>query len=236
MRSYWDAKARENAMYYIHSELDFKNPDQAEFWASGAANLEATLEPFGRRFTPGDSVLEIGCGMGRITRAIAERAGSVIGVDVSEEMVSRAREALAGVPNVEIRLGDGTSLAGMDDASFDACYSFIVFQHIPDPAVTCGYITEIGRVLKPGGWAVFQISDQPDVHLSSSYERGAQLRLRWRRLFRRAPTGGLEPQWLGSAVPRAALIEAISAGGLQLNRTVGDGTQFCFVDVTKPGG
>jgi ubiquinone/menaquinone biosynthesis C-methylase UbiE len=181
-------------------------------------------------------VLEIGCGIGRITRAISEHAASVVGIDVSEEMVSRAREALADLPNVEILLGDGTSLAGLNDASFDACYSFIVFQHIPDPAVTCGYITEIGRVLKPGGWAVFQISDQPDVHLSSSYERGAQLRLRWRRLFRRAPTGGLEPQWLGSAVPRAALIEAISAGGLQLNRTVGDGTQFCFVEVTKPGG
>jgi SAM-dependent methyltransferase len=233
MRAYWDSKARENAMFYIHSELDFRDPDAAEFWQSGAHNLDATLGPFDRQFAGTERVLEIGCGMGRITRAIAGRAASVVGVDVSDEMVKRAREALADVANVQIELGNGQDLSAFADAEFDACYSFIVFQHIPDPAVTCGYIAEIGRVLRPGGWAVFQISDQASIHERSSYTRGLQLRRRASRLLRRGPRGCLEPQWLGSAVPRADLMAALERGGLDLLGTVGDGTQFCLVHVSR---
>lgn len=220
-------------MFYIHSQLDFNDPDAAEFWESGAHNLDATLEPFDARFTGSERVLEIGCGMGRITRAIAARAASVVGIDVSAEMVERARQALADLANVTIELGNGQDLSGFDSASFDAVYSFIVFQHIPDPAVTCEYVAEIGRVLRPGGWAVFQISDQAEIHERRYYTRGLHLRQRAARMLGRGPRGCLEPQWLGSAVPRADLLAALERGGLDLVKTVGDGTQFCLVHVRR---
>ena len=62
MRAFWDAKARENAMYFIHSTLDYSHTDEAEFWASGPENLDRTLDPFARTIGPSDRVVEIGCG------------------------------------------------------------------------------------------------------------------------------------------------------------------------------
>lgn len=234
MQAYWDAKARENAMFYIHSELDYSHTDPAEFWASGERNLEHTLALFGDRIGPDDRVLEIGCGMGRLTRPLAARAAHVTGVDVSAEMVRRARQALADLANVDLLVGTGTDLAGIPDASATVVYSFIVFQHIPDPAITCHYIREMGRVLEPGGWALFQISDFPDIHRADAHPTQRTWRTRLGQLRGRRPRGCLSPEWLGSAVPRHDLLGALEAGGLVLDGTVGDGTQYCFVRAHRP--
>ena len=233
MRRYWDERARENAMYYIHSELDFDHTDETEFWASGAENLERTLSPFGRAIGPDDRVLEIGCGIGRMTRAIAARAGSVVGLDVSAEMVARGRRNLAGLGNVELLVGSGRDLGVVADASVDVVYSFIVFQHIPDPEVTCGYVREIGRVLRPGGWTVFQVSQRPEIHRRESWKADDGPRARLRRWTGRAPRT-LEPEWLGSAVDPADLRRALADGGLLLEASVGEGTQFCLVHARHP--
>jgi SAM-dependent methyltransferase len=233
MREFWDARARENALWYIHSQLDYNEPDSAEFWRSGEDNLDRTLGPFGIALRGDERVLEIGCGMGRITRALAGRAASVVGVDVSPEMVERGSAALRDVPNLSLEVGNGTDLAGFDSNSFDACYSFIVFQHIPDPAITCGYIREIGRILRPGGWTVFQVSDRPEIHRRSYWRLRIPLRERLRRLRGRAPRGCMDAPWLGSAVPRADLLAALADGGMRLESTVGDGTQFCLVFARK---
>src|SRR5687768_13461792 len=131
MRSFWDRKARENPMWFIHSALDYDQPDVDEFCHSGTRALHETLNPFGRSIGPADRVLEIGCGIGRITRAIALQAGSVVGLDVSPEMLLRAQAELADLPHVTFFQGTGDGLDGLADGDFDVVYSFIVFQHIP---------------------------------------------------------------------------------------------------------
>lgn len=234
MRSFWDAKARENAMWFIHSQLDYVNPDEAEFWRSGEQNLDQTLNPFGASIQGTDCVLEIGCGIGRITRAIAQRARSVTALDVSPEMIARGREALRDLATVEFVRGNGRNLEGLDENTFDVVYSFIVFQHIPDPEVTCAYVRDIGRVLRPGGWTVFQVSERPEIHNAAHWRSAETPRTRLARMLGRRPTGTLEPEWLGSAVTRSALLEALAVGGLRLEATVGDGTQFCLVHATRP--
>lgn len=236
IRAYWDAKARENAMFFIHSTLDYAHTDEAEFWASGPDNLDRTLEPFSRTIEPTDRVIEVGCGIGRLTRALADRARHVVGVDVSKEMIDRAREALADVANVELVVGSGLDLRGVADASMDVAYSFIVFQHIPDPRVTCGYIEEIGRVLRPGGWTVFQVSEQPEIHRRESWAADDTLVKRVSRLRGHKPRGCLEPQWLGSALSREELLAALARAGLVLDATLGDGTQYCVVSAHRPPG
>jgi SAM-dependent methyltransferase len=234
MRAYWDAKARENAMFFIHSSLDYTRTDEAEFWASGPDNLDRTLDPFSRTIGPTDRVIEIGCGIGRLTRAIADRAAHVVGVDVSSEMVDRAREALADVANVELVLGNGVDLSGVADASMDVAYSFIVFQHIPDPKVTCRYIEEIGRVLRPGGWTVFQVSEQPEIHRRESWASDDTYTKRLARFLGHKPRGCLQPEWLGSALGREELLGALDRAGLVLHDTLGDGTQYCMVSADRP--
>jgi SAM-dependent methyltransferase len=234
MRSFWDAKARENAMYFIHSVLDYEHPDEESFWSSGTAALDQTLAPFGRTIDSGDRVVEIGCGIGRITRPLAVRAAAVTGIDVSAEMIERARIALSDLDNVTLLVGNGRDLTGIPDAAADIVYSFIVFQHIPDPAITCGYIREIGRVLRPGGWTVFQVSERPEIHDVSAWPSERTARARVRRALGRQPRGVLDPNWLGSAVERTDLLSALADGGLILDATVGDGTQFCMVHAYRP--
>lgn len=234
MRAYWDAKARENAMFYIHSELDYAHTDPGAFWTSGEQNLEQTLAFFGDHIGPADRVVEIGCGVGRLTRPLASRAAHVTAVDVSTEMVSRARRALADLPNVDLRVGTGTDLQGIADNVADVVYSFIVFQHIPDPAITCRYVRDMGRVLRPGGWALFQVSDLPDIHRAEAHRSQRSWRTRVGQVRGRRPRGCLSPEWLGSAVPRGDLLAALSDGGLVLDGTVGDGTQYCFVHAHRP--
>ena len=224
MRRFWDERAREDAWYFVDSRLDYRSPDADRFWRGGEEVIELILGAVGVEIRPTDVVLDIGCGLGRLTRAIAKRARRAIGVDVSREMIERARELNAHLTNVEWVLGDGVSLAAIEDEGVDGVISHVVFQHIPDPRVTLGYVREMGRVLRPGGWAAFQVSTNPDVHRPRS-SPGRRLLA----LAGRAPRGQGDPAWLGSAVDLDDLRAAASDGDLELERVEDPGSQFCTV-------
>src|SRR5215470_14925484 len=97
MRRDWDRRARENAKYYVLTGT--QQCSDEEFYRSGEVTVEEhisnDLENICQGQNPGDmKVLEIGCGAGRITRALARRFGEVHAVDISPEMVRQARLAL----------------------------------------------------------------------------------------------------------------------------------------------
>ncbi|HEV7254286.1 MAG TPA: class I SAM-dependent methyltransferase [Mesorhizobium sp.] len=101
----------------------------------------------------GKSVLDLGCGIGRMARALAPDVGRVVGCDISEEMVRVARTRSADLPNAEFRRTSGLDLAGFGDASFDLVLVVDVFPYL----VAAGgdlagrHVAEAARVLKPGG-------------------------------------------------------------------------------------
>ena len=227
MQSFWDARARENALYFVDNTIDYRSPDAERFWQEGERAVEVILDTLGMTIEPTHDVVEIGCGVGRLTRALAARASSVTAVDVSAEMLARARGLNEGLDNVRWVEGDGSSLAGVADASADLCFSHVVFQHIPDPAVTLGYVREMARVLRPGGRAAFQVSNDPNVHRP----RGGAARLRRRllALAGRAPRGQDDPAWLGSAVDLDELRATAEEARMAVERVENPGTQFCFV-------
>ena len=227
MREFWDRAADENALYFIDNSLDYRRPDAERFWHEGERELDTLLGAVGATLRPADEVVEIGCGIGRLTRVVARRAATVRALDVSPRMLELARKHGAELENVEWLLGDGTSLDGIADASADAVVSHVVFQHIPDPAVTLGYVREIGRVLRPEGWAAFQVSNDPAIHRRRTGREG--LRIRLTALLGRGPGGQADPAWLGSAVDLDELRLAAAEGGMEVERTNGDGTQLCFV-------
>ena len=227
MREFWDARAEENALFYIDNTLDYRAPSEAAFWAHGESDLDTLLAAVGVRIEPGDDVVEIGCGVGRMTHVISGRAASVRAVDISPRMLERASHHGAALDNVEWVLGDGSSLSGIDSDSADACVSHVVFQHIPDPSITLGYVREIGRVLRPGGWAAFQISNDPTIHRRRRGREGIEILLRG--LLGRGPRGQADPAWLGSYVELDALRHAADDGGMDVERTSGEGRQLCFV-------
>jgi ubiquinone/menaquinone biosynthesis C-methylase UbiE len=161
MRSDWNDRAKENAQYYVQNEK--KNWDQRDFFRSGEINVANEVMTdmvaiCGGQRSPLDlRMLEIGCGVGRMTRMLARIFGHVTGVDISEEMVRQARENTADLPNVDLVLGDGATLAGLPDATYDFAFSFIVFQHIPAYDVMASYCREVFRVLKPRGLFKLQV-------------------------------------------------------------------------------
>src|SRR4051812_13496368 len=112
MRRFWDARAREDAEFYV----DDRGRRGEEFWRGGEEVVAAFEEQLG--FTVGgDVVVEIGCGVGRVTRALAARVASVVAIDVSVEMLDRARELNPTLDGVMWAQGDGTTLSGVDDGT-----------------------------------------------------------------------------------------------------------------------
>jgi len=225
---YWDARARENAMYYVDCEIGFQAPDGEAFWRRGMEIVERMCDSVGLTLSPEDDVVDIGCGIGRLTRALASRVRRVHGLDVSREMLALARTHNPGLANVEWVHGDGSGLSVLADASVDGCFSHVVFQHIPNPAITLNYVREMGRVLRPGGWALFQVSSDPSVHVP----RGVVERLA--AFVGRGPRTN-HAAWLGSAVDMAALRGAAREGGLDVERVLGEGTQFTTVFARRRG-
>src|SRR5215813_5171237 len=142
MRRDWDRRARENAQHFIacgHSETD------AAFWESGRNDLdEAVLRDI--ELASSARALEIGCGIGRLLRPLSERIERVYGVDISVEMIERAKRALADRGNIEVFPTRGR-LEPVGTASLDFVFSFIVFQHIPAKKAVSRYIREAARVL-----------------------------------------------------------------------------------------
>jgi ubiquinone/menaquinone biosynthesis C-methylase UbiE len=136
----------------------FGPPDLDGLFSSGEQDVQAFLEQIGYQPTGRDRLLELGCGMGRMTRAFASRFGSVCAVDTSPELISVADEYLSGFPNVQLGLLNGVDLREFADDSFDFCFAYLAPAHTPNPRAGLRYLREMGRVLAPGGRAYFQLN------------------------------------------------------------------------------
>lgn len=171
MREAWNQMADENAMHHIASEE--RNWTLSDFFASGERDVTRYLDPVLARlgFNPqGKRALEIGCGVGRMTFSLAKRFSEVDALDISPEMIRRAKEYKQqfGIGNAHFHLGSGKDLAGFGAEHFDFCFSYIVFQHIPSVDLIFNYVREIGRVLIPGGTFLFQVNGYPYLRLTKS--------------------------------------------------------------------
>jgi SAM-dependent methyltransferase len=166
MQADWDQRARENARHYVASGQETWTEE--EFYSSGRATVAEQILNDMTNICQGRDpkqmrVLEIGCGAGRVTRALAEVFGEVHAVDVSGEMVALARQALANTPNAHVYQNNGMDLSVVPPLEFDFAFSCIVFQHIPSLAVIENYIREVHRLLRPGALFKFQVQGHPEV-------------------------------------------------------------------------
>ena len=208
MRADWDLRARENARFYVCTT----DAGSAEaFDASGERDLAAHVLD-GLDVPSGWRVLEIGCGVGRLIRPLAPRVARVVGVDVSAEMLDRARDSCRNLPNVELRQTDG-GLEFLPDAGFDFVFSHIVFQHLPRKAYAERYFREAFRVLAPGG--IFRV----------------QVDGRSRQFFRRS----IADSWSGVVFSGPELRGRLERVGFELREIRGEGTQYLRATAIKPG-
>jgi len=160
MQREWDERARENARFYVNTEQ--QEWTDAEFFQSGQRTVAEEILTDMINICQGKDpkrmrVLEIGCGAGRVTRALAQVFGEVYGVDISGEMVRQAREALADLPHVHISQNNGKDLEVLGSIRLDFVFSSIVFQHIPSREVIESYVKAVRGRLRRGGLFKFQI-------------------------------------------------------------------------------
>ena len=198
-REFWDRAARDDAMWHIATGAA---ADAETFFASGRQETDTFLAHAGIVPDKSQTVLEIGCGMGRMTARLAELYGSVLALDVSPEMLVRAREALADRDNISYQLVAGSDLSGVDDGSVDAVFSYIVLQHVPTVDGQLQYLRETRRVLRPGGVAAIQIRSATTIARGLDWAGHLRHRVQGHHTFDKA--------WRGARIPRAQLLAAAS--------------------------
>jgi cyclopropane fatty-acyl-phospholipid synthase-like methyltransferase len=177
MRRDWERRARENPRHYVLTGRSQWSDE--EFFRSGEVTMQEDilndLTNICRGRDPKEmTVLEIGCGAGRVTRAFANFFGSVWAVDISAEMVRQAQQAVAGFPNAHVLRNNGKDLSaihpswwgrrrGRETPQFDFAFSSMVFQHIPTREIIETYVRDVHGLLRPGGLFKFQVQGAGDV-------------------------------------------------------------------------
>jgi ubiquinone/menaquinone biosynthesis C-methylase UbiE len=159
MRQDWDTRARKDAFFYIASWR--KDWNESSFLQSGEDDYKHFVADVLQRhqFSPeGKSMLELGCGAGRMTRSFAQRFDRVLACDVSEEMLERARTLHREISNISWMHGNGADLTGIPSGSVDFVFSYLVLQHLPSEVLFHAYVREILRVLANGGICIFQFN------------------------------------------------------------------------------
>ena len=221
-RAYWDEAARTDTYWHIATSSD---GDAELFYAVGAAETDALLALCGIVPDEGKSVLEIGCGAGRMTRRLAELFGQVIALDVSEEMIKRAREALADRHNIGFVRGNGIDLSGVADQSVDLVFSYITLQHVPTVEGQLSYVRETARVLRPGGQAALQVRANGLAPVALDLAGHLLHALQGRHTFRR--------EWRGARVPEADLLTAARCRGARV-RLIHHGIRHTWLVMNAP--
>ena len=162
MKKEWDARSKLDTLFVISTE---HSENYEDFWQSGMDDIKSILDIDGSRFEKITHqkdpkkmrILEIGCGIGRLLIPMSEIFGQVIGVDISSEMIHKGKKHLENIQNCQIFENNGIDLSEFSDNYFDFCFSFIVFQHIPEKKIVEKYISEVSRVLKPHCLFRFQV-------------------------------------------------------------------------------
>ena len=146
---------------------------------TGAAFLLPSLRP-------DSEVLDLGCGPGTITVGLAQRAGRVVGLDVSAIMLEKARRQAAEAEATNVAFEEGSAYdLPYGDASFDVVYAHQVMQHLADPVRA---LREARRVLRSGGLVALRDSDY-ETMVHAPVEPAIE---HWRTLYHRvaASNGG----------------------------------------------
>jgi ubiquinone/menaquinone biosynthesis C-methylase UbiE len=240
MRRDWDDRARKNAFHYIASWR--AEWDLTSFLASGEEDYSKFVPPVLKRCgipTTGQVMVELGCGAGRMTPNFARRYDHVLALDLSSEMLQRAREIHSQTKNILwLRVG-GADLACLANDTTDFLFSYLVFQHLPSEELVFSYIREVLRVLRPAGAFLFQFngSYKPTMNLRGRLAWGMVDALWSARLLtlsrKSASLFGLDPtaagkSWRGAAISASRIAAMVQANGGEVREMPGEGTPIAW--------
>ena len=150
-RSEWNERAKRDCRFFVAS--DYAASD--EKWVFGAKHdAEFILHHLPKDLGPNHTILDLGCGPGRLLPFFAQRFSLVVGCDVSDEMLKHAKYLCKDLSNVSLFLSDGTSLNFQPNHSINVVIALAVFIHL-DKKTIQSYLSEINRILVDGGYFAF---------------------------------------------------------------------------------
>ena len=160
----WDEFGRTDPLWAILSQPGMQGGrwDLDEFLAAGEADIDdamARLEALGVEVRRGVA-LDFGCGVGRLTQALGRAFERAHGVDIAPAMIEEGQRINRLGDRCEYHVNGEPNLRLFDDETFDFVYSTLVLQHM-EPRYISAYLEEFGRVLAPGGVAMFQVPSAP---------------------------------------------------------------------------
>ena len=182
----WSVQQSEEASVALYS---LGNPQLLEL---ATAEIVAQLKAWGA-VTASTTLLDIGCGIGRLLIALAPEIQSATGIDVSAEMVKTARRRCAPFSNVTVIKGDGRGLGELDNEAFDVVVAVDSFPYLKQSGYQLveRFFAESARVLKPGGQLVilnysYSENDNADANEVGilSAKNGLEVRLAGTRPFK----------------------------------------------------
>ena len=162
MKRDWDRRAEADPYYWVAATQE---ADLESYHASAerdCAHFIEGLKPLLGEEMSG-ALLDLGCGIGRMTAPLATHFDRAVGVDVSPLMIERAQELHSEVEDLEFVVNSGAELRQFDDQSFKVICSYSVLPHLP-PDVVSAYFGELGRVLEDGGVIRYQFWVGPNHH------------------------------------------------------------------------
>jgi 2-polyprenyl-3-methyl-5-hydroxy-6-metoxy-1,4-benzoquinol methylase len=218
----WEDLAQLDPLWAIlsNNEKQFRKWEQEEFFGSGQLEIDALMSSCRLAHGNNGRVLDFGCGVGRLTRALQPYFAEVYGVDISGEMIRLAREY---TPSCTFLLNREDNLSLFQNDFFDFIYSNIVLQHQSNTQIVKSYIQEFVRIIKPEGIVVFQLP----------YKLTLRYRLQpRRRLYSLLKTIGVSTEFLYNrlhlspmrtiCLPSQEVNAAVSAAGGRVVRSYSD--------------
>jgi len=185
VQRFWDDQADADPMWAILTD-----PAKAggrwnadEFFATGTREVGAFMQRTAAWGAPASrlSALDFGCGIGRLTQALAVHFEQVYGVDISPKMIELANTYNRHGARCQYLCNPAGDLSRFADGSIDMIYSWITLQHVR-PRYARRYIREFLRVLAPGGLLLFQYPSRP-IHLRFHLARWTALLSRPRPMY-----------------------------------------------------
>jgi trans-aconitate methyltransferase len=189
--------------------------EPTEFFATGEADIEellATAAQLGRP-TRHERALDFGCGVGRLTRALARRFDEAVGIDVSERMLEHARRLNADTPNVTFASSDEPP-----PEPFDLVVANLVLQHLPTKGLARVYIGRLIKATRPDGLLVFQLPTKLPLARRLQPRRRLYKPLRTRVGAERLHAAGLHPVRL-LALPEPNVRATVDVAGATVAHT-----------------
>jgi SAM-dependent methyltransferase len=161
VRRHWDLFARKDPFWAVLTTPgnEANRWKIEEFFASGQKEVDAALAAIRPRLPTmaRRHALDFGCGVGRISQALARHFDRVTGVDISAEMLVQAARHNRHGDRVDYQHNPVEHLGRFADGSFDLVFSVITLQHMA-PEYSRRYIAEFMRICAPGGAVYFQLT------------------------------------------------------------------------------